>query len=91
MKCLIAVLLLAAPLIAQTHRFAIEGSKFLLDGKPLQIISGEMHQAAETPYWTSCINSGTRLRGNAVPHRSRAGNAKLRLTARVSQREQSWV
>ena len=34
-------------LIAQTgkHKFTLGKTEFLLDGKPLQIISGEMHPA----------------------------------------------
>ena len=29
-----------------THQVSIEGDHFVLDGKPLQIISGEIHYAA---------------------------------------------
>jgi len=51
-----AVLLAVAiclPLTAQQrHSFTIEGSHFLLDGKPFQILSGEMHYARiPRAYW----------------------------------------
>jgi beta-galactosidase len=36
-------LVLAAPIAAANHNFAISGNDFLLDGKKLVIISGEMH------------------------------------------------
>jgi len=36
----------------QKHTFAISKNDFLLDGKPFQIISGEMHYARiPKPYW----------------------------------------
>ena len=36
-------LVLAAPVAAANHNFEISGNDFLLDGKKLIIISGEMH------------------------------------------------
>src|SRR5579859_4685844 len=50
-----AILVLAAcvPLRARQHpSFTIQGDHFLLDGKPLQILSGEMHYARiPRAYW----------------------------------------
>ncbi len=38
--------------LAASHTFGIEGANFLLDGKPLVIISGEMHYPrVPRPYW----------------------------------------
>jgi beta-galactosidase len=42
----------ATPTDGATHTFAVHGEQFLLDGKPLQILSGEMHYARiPRAYW----------------------------------------
>ncbi len=50
-----AVILCASPTLGQQsmlHSFAIKNGQFELDGKPFQIISGEMHyQRIPRPYW----------------------------------------
>src|SRR3974377_1479522 len=52
---LVLTLLPFSPLTAQqsaTHTFAVEGGKFMLDGKAFQVISGEMHyQRIPREYW----------------------------------------
>ena len=41
---------------AERHTFALAGDDFLLDGKPFQIISGEMHPARiPDAYWRQRI------------------------------------
>src|SRR5947209_3996055 len=44
-RSLVLLSMLALPLSAQTssHTFAVADGKFVLDGKPFQVISGEMH------------------------------------------------
>lgn len=47
-----AALLAAAPLAAQPPSFRFDGAGFLLDGKPFQIIAGELHfQRIPKEYW----------------------------------------
>ncbi|MBO9675291.1 MAG: beta-galactosidase [Sphingobacteriaceae bacterium] len=60
-------------LLAQTkspdpkHTFAIEGGNFLLDGKPIQIYSGEMHYARiPKPYWRHRLRMMKAMGLNAV-------------------------
>jgi beta-galactosidase len=48
----LASLALAQASSAAPRRFAVEGGRFTLDGKPVQIISGEMHYPRiPRPYW----------------------------------------
>ena len=43
---------IALPLTAQQQSFTIKGNQFLLDGRPFQILSGEMHYARiPRAYW----------------------------------------
>lgn len=49
---LFVFILTAAQQNPSTHKFGIEGDHFVLDGKPFQIISGEMHYARiPREYW----------------------------------------
>ena len=41
-----------------THSFTVDGKKFVFDGKPYQIISGEMHYPrVPRPYWRDRFRS----------------------------------
>jgi beta-galactosidase len=54
MRALVIFVLLAGISLAfaQTHTFTTSGDQFLLDGKPFQIRSGEMHYSrVPRPYW----------------------------------------
>jgi beta-galactosidase len=49
------------------HKFAIEGDHFVLDGKPFQIISGEMHYARiPREYWRDRLKKARAMGLNAV-------------------------
>jgi beta-galactosidase len=42
----------STPVAAASHSFTIAGKQFLVDGKPYQIVSGEMHYTrVPRPYW----------------------------------------
>ena len=54
MLLVVAGLALMAPAwcSAQAHSFGVENGKFVLDGKPFQVISGEMHSPRiPRAYW----------------------------------------
>lgn len=56
----------AAPQPA-THSFGIEGNHFVLDGKPFQIISGEMHYARiPREYWRDRLKKARAMGLNTV-------------------------
>ncbi len=61
-----------AALIAQSatttqHSFRAEGGKFLLDGKPFRIISGEMHYArVPRAYWRARLRMAKAMGLNAI-------------------------
>jgi beta-galactosidase len=63
------------------HKFAIEGDHFVLDGKPFQIISGEMHYARiPREYWRDRLKKARAMGLNTVStyvfwnaHEPRAG------------------
>ena len=61
---------LSAPLIAQTkpaHRFVVEGDHFALDGKPFQVIAGEMHYARiPREYWRDRLRMARAMGLNTV-------------------------
>jgi beta-galactosidase len=67
-----AMVVLAAWLGAQSHppirhTFALGASDFLLDGKPFQIISGEMHPARIPPeYWRHRIRMAKAMGCNTI-------------------------
>ncbi len=49
------------------HTFALGGEEFLLDGKPFQIISGEMHPARmPEEYWRHRIQMAKAMGCNTV-------------------------
>ncbi len=51
----------------ESHSVRIEGNQFELDGKPLQIISGEMHYARiPRPYWRDRLQKARAMGLNAV-------------------------
>lgn len=71
----IALLMILAPSRAQTpsgpqssvHRFALDKKDFLLDGRPFQIISGEMHPARiPRQYWRQRIQMARAMGCNTI-------------------------
>src|SRR6202046_184754 len=49
------------------HSFKVEDGKFLLDGQPLQIISGEMHYARiPREYWRSRLKKARAMGLNTI-------------------------
>lgn len=68
-KYLFGFLLLLATATAypQVHHFTFGGSQFLLDGKPFQIISGEMHPARiPREYWQQRIRMAKAMGCNTI-------------------------
>ena len=62
-------LVILPSLAAQTgkHTFGISGDKFLLDGKPFQIISGEMHYPrVPREYWHDRLKKARAMGLNTV-------------------------
>src|SRR6185437_12305994 len=60
-------LLSAATAYPQTHRFTLGGTDFLLDGRPFQIISGEMHPARiPREYWLQRIRMAKAMGCNTI-------------------------
>ena len=52
---------------AKTHSFKLEKSEFLLDGKPFQIISGEMHPARiPVEYWRQRVQMAKAMGCNTI-------------------------
>ncbi len=52
---------------AKTHSFKLEKSEFLLDGKPFQMISGEMHPARiPSEYWRHRIQMAKAMGCNTI-------------------------
>lgn len=52
---------------SSTHKFGIEGDHFVLDGKPFQIISGEMHYARiPREYWRDRLKKARAMGLNTV-------------------------
>ncbi|HEV9035147.1 MAG TPA: beta-galactosidase, partial [Puia sp.] len=49
------------------HRFSLAGHEFLLDGKPFQIISGEMHPARiPRAYWSQRLRMAKAMGCNTI-------------------------
>jgi beta-galactosidase len=62
-----AVLLLNISAVAQPHQFKLSAADFLLDGKPFQIISGEMHPARiPRAYWRQRIQMAKAMGCNTI-------------------------
>jgi len=91
---------------ATTHTFAIADGAFRLDGKPLQIISGEMHFARiPREYWRHRLRMARAMGLNTVAtyvfwnyHETRpgvfdfrTGNHDLAAFVRTAQEEGLWV
>ncbi len=68
MNFLTALLLLVASALAtDSHRIAIEGNKFTVDGKPLQIMSGEIHYTrVPRAYWRDRLKKVRAMGLNAI-------------------------
>jgi len=88
------------------HSFALGGEEFLLDGKPFQIISGEMHPARiPGEYWRHRIQMTKAMGCNTVSaylfwnhHESRegiydfhTGNRNISRFIAIAQEEGMWV
>jgi beta-galactosidase len=102
------VCFLAVGLMAQQtkHTFTLGKSDFLLDGKPLQIISGEMHPARiPQEYWRHRIKMAKAMGCNAIAayifwnHQEttdgvfdfKTGNKDVAKFIRICQEEGMWV
>lgn len=104
---LLAVLLVTAVATpdAMGHTFKISGNNFLLDGKPFQIISGEMHFARiPRAYWRARLEMAKAMGLNTVctyvfwnqeePQRGEfnfKGNADVAAFVRMAQQVGLWV
>jgi beta-galactosidase len=64
---LFPVALVAQPAQPATHTFRTEGGKFLLDGKPFRIISGEMHYPRiPREYWRARLRMAKAMGLNTI-------------------------
>ena len=64
---LLACLTLAIPAIASAHTFALDGGHMLLDGKPFQMLSGQMDFARIPPqYWRDRLHRAKAMGLNTV-------------------------
>ena len=90
----------------KTHSFKLEKSEFLLDGKPFQIISGEMHPARiPAEYWRQRIQMAKAMGCNTIAayvfwnyHESepgvfdfQTGNHNIAQFIRIVQEEGLWL
>ncbi|HXD79005.1 MAG TPA: beta-galactosidase [Puia sp.] len=90
----------------ERHRFSLSRNEFLLDGKPFQIISGEMHPARiPREYWRQRIRMAKAMGCNTIaayvfwnyqevaPGRwdFRSGNHDIAAFIRLCQAEGMWV
>jgi len=88
------------------HHFALGQSDFLLDGKPFQVISGEMHPARiPREYWRQRIQMAKAMGCNTIAayvfwnyHESKEGvfdfttaNRNIAAFIRICQQEKMWV
>src|ERR1039457_6425588 len=66
--CLVLLLFISvASLCQDKHRFTLSKNDFLLDGKPFQIISGEMHPARiPKQYWRHRIQMAKAMGCNTI-------------------------
>lgn len=91
---------------AQTHSFKLGKGDFLLDGKPLQIISGEMHPARiPKAYWRHRIQMARAMGCNTIAayifwnyHETTEGkfdyrtdNRDIAAFIKICQEEKMWV
>jgi len=109
MKKIIIVSLLLVALVsarAQKHSFALSKTDFLLDGKPFQIISGEMHPARiPKEYWRHRIQMTKAMGCNTIAayifwnyHEEKenvfdfkTGNRDIAEFIKICQQEGMWV
>ncbi|HYM92887.1 MAG TPA: beta-galactosidase, partial [Chitinophagaceae bacterium] len=109
MKKLFTALLIFSVFISkaqQRHQFSLSPSDFLLDGKPFQIISGEMHPARiPAEYWRQRIQMAKAMGCNTIAvyifwnyHESKervfdfkTGNHNIAEFIRICQQEGMWV
>jgi beta-galactosidase len=104
----ITFLLLVSTFVSaqQTHSFTLGNDDFLLDGKPFQIISGEMHPARiPVEYWLHRIQMAKAMGCNTIAvyifwnyHESAPGqfdfkseNRDIAEFIRLCQQEEMWV
>jgi beta-galactosidase len=109
-KFLIAFFLLILPWFSmsqiKSHSFKLEKTEFLLDGKPFQIISGEMHPARiPVEYWRHRIQMAKAMGCNTIAayifwnyHESepgvfdfQTGNHNIAQFIRIVQEEGMWL
>lgn len=106
-KILVFILLLTGILSAQQakHKFSIGNDNFLLDGKPLQIISGEMHyERIPRKYWRDRLHMAKAMGLNTIAtyvfwnyHEPEKGNYNFKDNAdvaefvRIAKEEGLWV
>ena len=105
---LFSLILLCATLAAQTskHTFSLSPDNFLLDGKPFQIISGEIHPArVPKEYWHHRIQMAKAMGCNTIAayifwnyHESssgkfdfKTGNRDIAHFIKIAQEEGMWV
>lgn len=108
MRNIVAALLFAACVTVpgvQAHTFKISGNHFLLDGKPFQIISGEMHFARiPRAYWRARLRMAKAMGLNTIctyvfwnqeePEPGKfnfKGNADVAAFVKMAQQEGLWV
>ena len=91
--------------VAQDHTFALGDSAFLLDGKPFQIISGELHYTRiPEAYWKDRLHKAKAMGLNAVsiycmwnahePERGVwdfSGRQDVRHFVELAQEEKDWA
>jgi beta-galactosidase len=97
---------LSLPTFAQKHSFALSPSAFLLDGKPFQIIGGELHPARiPREYWKHRIQMAKAMGCNTIAmyvfwnyHESKegqfdftSGNKDLGAFIKLCKEENMWV
>ena len=107
LSLLLAVFITALSSAQQnTHRFTLGKNDFLLDGKPFQMISGEMHPARiPKEYWRHRIQMAKAMGCNSIAvyifwnyHESREGqfdftstNHHIRDFIKICKEEGMWV
>jgi beta-galactosidase len=106
-RFLVAILLfISLPAFAQKHSFQLSPSAFLLDGKPFQVISGELHPARiPREYWKHRIQMAKAMGCNTIAmyvfwnyHESKegqfdftTGNKNLAEFIKLCKDENMWV
>jgi beta-galactosidase len=101
-----SIFLLLLAVAQPTHHFVLGRKDFLLDGKPFQIISGEMHPARiPREYWQQRIQMAKAMGCNTIAayvfwnyHEEKegtfdftTGNKNIAAFVRICQQEKMWV